>query len=149
MSQPPPPPLDPDTPPEILETEPIPPPAPRTRSRWPGRFTPPSDLRGRRHLAWIVAITADALQWALLPLVVEGALSPINNVIDVVVGAIMVWLIGWHLAFLPSFALKLVPVVDLVPTWTAAVWLATRKPRLDAPPGAPPGSPPGPPPPGA
>jgi hypothetical protein len=81
-----------------------------------------------------VAITADALQWALFPIVMEGALSPVNNAIDLFVGAVMVWLLGWHLAFLPSFAMKLVPFVDLVPTWTAAVWLATRKHLPDEPP---------------
>jgi hypothetical protein len=44
----------------------------------------------------------------------------------------MSWLIGWHWAFLPTFVSELIPLWDLVPTWTAAVFFATRghgKPR--------------------
>ncbi len=41
-------------------------------------------------------------------------------------GAALIRLLGWHWAFLPSFVVELVPGVDLVLTWTAAVWLATR-----------------------
>ncbi|HKA37626.1 MAG TPA: hypothetical protein VKH43_12455 [Thermoanaerobaculia bacterium] len=36
-------------------------------------------------------------------------------------------MIGWHWAFLPSFFVELVPGLDLVPTWTAAVFYATRQ----------------------
>jgi hypothetical protein len=76
--------------------------------------------------AWIVAIAADAVQWVLWPLMAAGAASPINDVVDVAVGAILIRLLGWHWAFLPAFVAELVPGVDLVPTWTAAVFLATR-----------------------
>jgi hypothetical protein len=38
----------------------------------------------------------------------------------------MVWLVGWHWAFLPSFVAELVPGLDIFPSWTAAVWFATR-----------------------
>jgi hypothetical protein len=42
-------------------------------------------------------------------------------------------LLGWHWAFLPSFVAKVVPDVDLVPTWTVAVLVATRgTPRQQA-----------------
>jgi len=74
-----------------------------------------------------VAIAADLLQVALFPAEAQGIFSPINDAIDVAVGVILVLLLGWHLAFLPTFLAELVPVVDLVPTWTAAVWFATRK----------------------
>lgn len=76
--------------------------------------------------AWVVAIGADAVQWLLWPLMAAGAASPINDVLDVVVGAVLIRLLGWHWAFLPAFLAELVPGVDLVPTWTAAVFLATR-----------------------
>jgi hypothetical protein len=39
----------------------------------------------------------------------------------------MVRMVGWHFAFLPTFVAELVPGVDLIPTWTAAVWFATRR----------------------
>jgi hypothetical protein len=100
---------------------------------------------GRRRLAWIIAIAADGMQLALLPVFATGIAWPISDAIDLVVGATMLVLLGWHFAFLPSFAVKLLPVVDIVPTWTMAVWLATRK---SAPPASPvPGAPPPPEPP--
>jgi hypothetical protein len=43
------------------------------------------------------------------------------------VGAILIKLLGWHWAFLPTFAAELVPGLDLFPTWTAAVFFATRQ----------------------
>jgi len=35
-------------------------------------------------------------------------------------------MLGWHLSFIPSFLVKLIPVGDLAPTWTIAVLIATR-----------------------
>jgi hypothetical protein len=80
----------------------------------------------RIKLARAVAVAADLLELAVMPAFAQGALSPANDVLDVVVGVIMVWLLGWHWAFLPTFAAELVPLVTLVPTWTAAVFLVTR-----------------------
>jgi hypothetical protein len=73
-----------------------------------------------------VAIAADAVQWVLLPLFFAGAASPWDSALDVVVAIVMIRLLGWHWAFLPTFVVELLPVVDLVPTWTLAVWIATR-----------------------
>jgi hypothetical protein len=78
-------------------------------------------------LAWIVAIAADALQIAAFPLFAEGALSPADSALDLIVAFVMIRLLGWHWAFLPSAAAKLIPGADLVPTWTAAVWYVTRQ----------------------
>ena len=75
----------------------------------------------------ILAIVADALQIAVFPLFVQGALSPAEDVLDFGVGALMVHLLGWHWEFLPSFFAKLVPGVDLVPFWTMAVANVYRK----------------------
>jgi hypothetical protein len=77
--------------------------------------------------AMLVAIVADALQLVFLPLFVEGALSPADDLLDFGVGAAMVHLLGWHWEFLPSFFAKLVPGVDLVPFWTIAVVNVWRK----------------------
>ena len=71
--------------------------------------------------AMIIAIIADALQIILLPLFVEGAVSPADDILDLGVGAALVYLLGWNWEFLPSFLAKLVPGVDLVPFWTLAV----------------------------
>jgi hypothetical protein len=81
----------------------------------------PNSQITRFRIALILAIVADALQIILLPLMVEGAESPADDVLDLGVGAALVYLLGWHWELLPSFAAKLVPGVDLVPLWTLAV----------------------------
>ena len=62
----------------------------------------------------------------MFPLFAPGLASPWNDALDFLVAVAMVGLIGWHWAFLPSFLAELVPGLDLVPTWTAAVFFATR-----------------------
>jgi len=118
-------------------------PAPLTPLATPA---PKAPRRQHRRAAWIVAIAADALQWVLFPLFGLGALSPFNNALDVLTGVILWRLLGWHWALLPTFVAELLPGVDLVPCWTAAVFIATR----GKPPGASasaPALPPEPPPP--
>ena len=80
----------------------------------------------RIRAARFLAIAADVVQIAGFPLFAPGAASPVNDFLDVAVGAALTWLVGWHWSFLPSFVAELVPGLDLVPTWTAAVLFATR-----------------------
>jgi hypothetical protein len=40
---------------------------------------------------------------------------------------ILTLLVGWHWAFLPAFLVELAPGIDLVPSWTLAVFFATRQ----------------------
>ena len=80
--------------------------------------------------ALILAILADALQIAVLPMFIEGAESPADDVLDFGVAGVLIWLLGWHWEFLPSFAGKLVPGVDLVPFWTLAVANVWRRSKL-------------------
>ena len=77
--------------------------------------------------AWAVAIAADALQIVAFPLFDEGAMSPADSVLDLIVAFVMIRLLGWHWAFLPTLAAELIPGADLFPTWTAAVWFVTRQ----------------------
>lgn len=77
-------------------------------------------------LARAIAMLADAVQIVVFPVFFEGFLSPANAALDVAVAIAMIVLVGWHIAFLPSFLVELVPLVDLVPTWTLAVMIATR-----------------------
>jgi hypothetical protein len=86
---------------------------------------------GRIRIARVIAVAADALQLGLFPAFGPGALSIVNDGLDVVVAATLVALVGWHWAFLPSFVAELVPGLDLVPTWTVAVWLGTRGRAID------------------
>jgi ABC-type xylose transport system permease subunit len=81
---------------------------------------------GRVRAARAVAIAADAAQLFVFPAFAGGWVSPVNDALDLLVGAILVALVGWHWAFLPSFIVELLPGVDLIPSWTAATWLATR-----------------------
>ncbi len=79
-----------------------------------------------QRLAWLVAVAADVLQIAAFPLFAEGGLSPADTLLDIIVAYTLIRLLGWHWAFLPSMAAELVPGLDLVPTWTAAVYYATK-----------------------
>ena len=80
------------------------------------------DLR----MAWAVAIAADALQIGAFPLFVEGGMSPLDSVLDVVVAFTLIRLLGWHWAFLPTLIAEALPGADLFPTWTAAVYFVSR-----------------------
>lgn len=91
-----------------------------------GHGAPPPP-RGPRGAALAVAIAADAIQLILMPLFFAGAASPWNDALDLLVAGMMVRLLGWHWAFLPTFLVELIPAVDLVPTWTMAVWIVTRR----------------------
>jgi hypothetical protein len=81
----------------------------------------------RIRAAIVLAILADALQLVVFPLFVEGAISPADDVLDFGIAGALVYLLGWHWEFLPSFFTKLVPGVDLVPCWTIAVASVYRK----------------------
>ena len=73
-----------------------------------------------------IAAFVDLLQIALFPFFVEGSLFPLNAVLDVLTCLALIWLIGWHIAFLPTFIIEQLPVADLAPTWTLATLIATR-----------------------
>jgi hypothetical protein len=111
--------------PEFLEAERIPHgPVPGGA----GRPIPPDVIR-RHRTALAIAAIADVLQWVFFPLFMSGALSPFADLLDVAIAVVMVRLVGWHWAFLPTFVMELIPFVDLVPTWTLAVLIATRGKR--------------------
>ena len=87
----------------------------------------PSRIKAARS----IAIAADFLQIALFPLFAEGFVSVLDDVLDVIVCFAVTMLVGWHYSFLPSFLLKVVPFADLVPSWTIAVFLATRQTKAE------------------
>jgi hypothetical protein len=82
--------------------------------------------------ALAVAILADLLQLVVFPLMIEGAISPADDLVDLGVAGVLAMLLGWHWEFLPSFAGKLVPGVDLAPLWTLAVANVYRKSKASA-----------------
>jgi len=83
----------------------------------------------RMKAALLLAILADIVQWLVFPLSLEGAAFPADDIVDLSMAGILSWLLGWHWEFLPSFAGKLIPGVDLVPLWTLAVANVYRKTR--------------------
>lgn len=88
----------------------------------PAQRRPRPSARG----ALLIAIAADLIQFGLLPLFAGGALSALNVALDLVVAALLIRRLGWHLALLPAFAAELIPGLDLVPSWTLAVWFVMR-----------------------
>ncbi|MCY3022871.1 MAG: hypothetical protein NTW87_28155 [Planctomycetota bacterium] len=111
-------------------------PAPLAQGQAPSQ--PAKPTRHRLRVALAIAAATDLTQVVLLPLFAEGALSPLQDALDVVVAITLTTLLGWHWVFLPSFLAELVPGVDLAPTWTAAVaWVMLRQkkdPPADQPP---------------
>lgn len=86
----------------------------------------------RMKAALALAIAADIVQMVVFPLFVEGAASPADDGLDLAMAGILSFLLGWHWEFLPSFAGKLVPGVDLVPLWTLAVANVYRRTKRAA-----------------
>ena len=79
---------------------------------------------------WIargLAVAADVVQIGLFPMFLEGGLSVFDAALDIVMAVTLTLLVGWHWAFLPAFLAELAPGLDLVPSWTLAVFLATRR----------------------
>lgn len=79
--------------------------------------------------AMVLAMAADALQIVVMPMFSEGALSPADDILDFLVGAVLVKMLGWHWEFLPTFLAELIPGANLFPFWTLAVANVYRKHR--------------------
>jgi hypothetical protein len=94
---------------------------------------------GKIQAARAIAVSADLVQLGLFPIFGEGVLSPWNDALDVAVALVLMRLLGWHWALLPSLVAELVPGLNLVPTWTAAVLFITRGGGEPAPPASLPG----------
>lgn len=77
----------------------------------------PKLTRARIVCALTLAVVADGLQFLLLPLAWTFA----ESAVDVVAMILTMWLIGFHLLLLPTFAFEFIPVADALPTWTACV----------------------------
>ena len=109
------------------------------------RLLPPVLTRGRIWLACGIAVAADGLQLLLAPTAAVGWLF-LDDAIDVVAMVALTAVLGFHPFFLPTFIAELVPIVDMLPTWTGctALVIATRRkqqraagmpPKMPPPPG--------------
>jgi hypothetical protein len=75
--------------------------------------------RLRIGLAFLVAIIADGLQLLLGPL----GWAFFDEIIDLVTMILVTVLLGFHVLFLPTFVAEIIPVIDMLPTWTGCVAL--------------------------
>jgi hypothetical protein len=80
---------------------------------------PPQLTPGRVRLAYAVAVTTDLLQFILGPFGWAGA----DEILDVAASALIWRLLGFHPLLLPTFLIELLPVTDMLPTWTGCVAL--------------------------
>lgn len=85
---------------------------------------------GRMAVALMAAIVADGLQWLM------QAFPLAAQLIDVAAMVVVTVAIGFHVLFLPSFVLELVPVLNAFPTWTGCVIavIALRRREASLPP---------------
>lgn len=81
------------------------------------RFAVPRMTTGRIVFAFAVALVVDAVQMMLGPfgwfLVDQG--------LDVVAMVLTCGALGFHMLLLPTFIVEMLPVADLLPTWTGCV----------------------------
>ena len=73
--------------------------------------------RRRIVFALAIAVFADGLQFVMGPL--GWAFG--DQIIDVIAMLLTIWALGFHFLLLPTFVVELIPIADLLPTWTACV----------------------------
>lgn len=81
------------------------------------RFAAQRLTRKRIITAMTIAVIADLLQIVLFPV----AWTFVQQVIDVVAMVLICWVIGFHILLLPTFVVELIPIWDVLPTWTGCV----------------------------
>ena len=77
-------------------------------------FVPPFLTPRRIRTAYVLAGAVDVLQLVLGPFGWAFA----DEILDVAAMALLWRLLGFHPLLLPTFALELVPLADMLPTWT-------------------------------
>jgi hypothetical protein len=81
-------------------------------------------------IAWVVAVVVDGLQLFTAPAEWTGPVVWVVEAgVDLITMGVMMFLLGFHWAFLPSFVTKFLPFIDLAPTWTLALFIAARDRR--------------------
>ncbi len=83
-------------------------------SRW---LKAPALTRGRIWLAFSVAAVTDAIQLGLGP---AGGIV-VDQVLDVIAMVLTCAALGFHPLLLPTFVIELIPIADMIPTWTGCV----------------------------
>jgi hypothetical protein len=82
-------------------------------------------------LALLIALAADGAQLLFnspLALIFGVGVEVVDAATDVIAGALIIGLLGFHWILLPAFVIELVPLVDSIPTWTGCVlYLISRR----------------------
>jgi len=112
--------------PKIIEVEVLPPAPEQPFNARSAPSTPPPRKLAHK-VALGLAILIDGIQIGLFPIFAPGFLSAADIILDVLAFALFWRLVGWHPALLPGFVFEQIPLVDLAPTWTIAVWIAIRR----------------------
>jgi hypothetical protein len=86
---------------------------------------PPLLTPSRVRLAYATAVATDALQFVLGPIGWVGA----DEILDVAATALIWRLLGFHPLLLPTFLVELLPMTDMLPTWTGCVALVIGQRR--------------------
>ena len=94
--------------------------------RWLGPLLRVPPLRPWRiTVAFAVAVGVDAAQIVMGPL----GWSFADELLDVAAMVTTSWLLGFHPLLLPTFVLELLPVADMLPTWTGCVGIVVARRR--------------------
>ena len=101
-------------------------------------FAVPVLTKRRIWFAFIVAVVTDGLQLAFAPLGPIGWFL-LDDVLDVVAMLLTSLALGFHPLLLPTFLIELIPVADMLPTWTGCAGLVVvlRKRAQSRPPSTP------------
>jgi hypothetical protein len=81
----------------------------------------PPITAAQKRAAVAVAGTIDLLQLVVFPLFGLGVV--LDEALDVIAAIVLTAICGFKWQFAVAFALELVPIADLLPTWTAVVLL--------------------------
>jgi hypothetical protein len=96
---------------------------PENTQRW---FAGPLLTQKRIWFAYVVAVITDGIQIGLGPM----GWAFIDEGLDVLAMLLIMGALGFHVLLLPTFVLELLPVADMLPTWTgctAAVVLLRKR----------------------
>ena len=85
--------------------------------------------RPRIWTAYVIAVLTDALQFLLGPAGWVG----FDEGADIVAMVLLTAVLGFHPLFLPTFVVELLPITDMLPTWTGCVLMVVALRRRSAP----------------
>ena len=88
-------------------------------------------------LAFVVAAVTDGVQMMLGPV----GWAFVDEALDLVAMLVTCATLGFHVLLLPTFVIELVPIADMLPTWTgcvAAVVVLRKRSQATSPPLPPP-----------